>query len=99
MISWFDIAYATLEIIVIVYCFQKYLSSKKKPFQLLGLGFTCLTISDFLWVFTVLPWLTGILVLYGYIRLGLYAVFVFLAIRALQMLNSGNSKKENRYDT
>lgn len=87
MISWFDIAYVTLNIIVIFYCFREYLSLGKKPFQLLGLGFVCLTISDFLWVFAVFPGLNGILTLYGYIRLGLYAVFILLVLRGLQLLS------------
>lgn len=85
MISWFDIAYAALNIIVIFYCFREYLSSGKKPFQLLGLGFTCLIISDFLWVSAVFPGLNGILVVYGYIRFGLYAAFILLILRAIQL--------------
>jgi len=88
MISWFDIAYVALNIILIFYCFRKYLSSGKKPFQLLGLGFLCLTISEFVWVLAVLPGLNGILSAYSYIRFGLYAAFVLLVIRALQLLTS-----------
>jgi hypothetical protein len=93
LISWFDIAYATLKIIVIFYCFREYLSSKRKPFQILGLGFTCLLVSDFIWVFGLLPWLNGMLALCGYIRLGLYGIFILLVIRALQLLSSGNSQR------
>lgn len=88
MLSWFDIAYAALNIIAIFYCFREYLSSRKKPFQVFGLGFTCLLISDFLWVLAVFPGLSGILVVYGYIRLGLYAAFILLFIHALQMFSS-----------
>lgn len=88
MIGWFDVAYATLKLIVIVYCFREYLSSRKKTFQLFSLGFTCLIISDFVWVFAVLPWLNSLLAVYGYIRFGLYAAFTLLIIRALQLLDS-----------
>jgi hypothetical protein len=93
LISWFDIAYVTLNIIVIFYCFREYLSSRKKPFQLLSLGFICLIISDFVWVFAVFPGLNGILAVYGYIRLGLYAAFALLVIRALQLFSSESGKR------
>ena len=86
MISWFDIAYAILNLIVISYCFTIYFSSGKKPFLLFGLGFTCLIISEFMWVFAVFPGLNGILGVYSYIRLGLYAAFILLVLRALQRL-------------
>ena len=88
MISWFDIAYAILNLIVISYCFRIYLSSRKKPFLLCGLGFTCLIISESVWVFAVIPGLNGILGAYSYIRLGLYAVFILLVIRTLQLLTT-----------
>ena len=92
MISWFDIAYAILSILVVFYCFKNYFSSRKKPFLLCGLGFTCLLISDFVWVFAVFPGLAGMLVVYGYIRFGLYTAFTLLVIRALQLFSSENSK-------
>lgn len=89
MVDWFDIAYATLNILVTIYCFRKYLSSKKKPFKLFGIGFTCLAISGFISMFAVFPWLNSIgIVLYGYIRLGLYAVFTIVVIKALQLFVS-----------
>lgn len=89
MVDWFDIAYATLNILVTIYCFRKYLSSKKKPFKLFGIGFTCLAISVFISMFAVFPWLNSIgIVLYGYIRLGLYAVFTIVVIKALQLFVS-----------
>gem|GEM_PF-2453890 len=91
MFSWFDIAYATLKIVVIFYCFKEYLSSGKKPFQLFGLGFTCLIISDFVWVLAVFPGLNGILVVYSYIRFGLYVAFTLLILRALQICSSRTS--------
>ena len=92
MISWFDIAYAVLGALVVFYCFKNYFSSRKKPFLLCGLGFTCLIISDLMWVFAVFPWLNGILVVYGYIRFGLYTAFILLVVRALQLFSSENSK-------
>ncbi|MDH5779869.1 MAG: hypothetical protein OEZ29_04660 [Candidatus Bathyarchaeota archaeon] len=88
MISWFDIAYAVLNLIVIAYCVMSYVSSGKKPFLLWGLGFTCLMISEFMWVFAVIPGLNGILGVYSYIRLGLFAAFILLILRALQQLTS-----------
>lgn len=95
MLSWFDIAYATLNIFIIFYCSKKYFSSKKKPFQLFGLGFTFLIVSDFIWVFTVIPWLNIALTLYAYIRLGLYAVFILLVLRALNLFDSNIQAKTN----
>ncbi|NIO38525.1 hypothetical protein GTO27_12635 [Candidatus Bathyarchaeota archaeon] len=88
MINWFDIAYAVLNLIVISYCFKIYSSSRKKPFLLCGLGFTCLLSSEFVWVLAVIPRLSGILGLYNYIRLGLYAAFILLIVRALQLLTA-----------
>jgi len=73
---------------VISYCFMIYVSSGKKPFLLCGLGFTCLLISEFVWVFAVIPGLSGILGVYSYIRLGLYAAFILLVLRALQLLTT-----------
>ena len=92
MISWFDIGYTILNIIVAYYCFEKYFSSRKKPFQLCGLGFTCLIISGFLWVLTIFPRLDGIFAVYGYIRFGLYAAFAFLVIRAFELFSSGDTR-------
>ena len=86
MIGWFDIAYAVLNLIVLSYCFKIYFSSRKKPFLLFGLGFTCLLISEFVWVLAVFPGLNGILGIYSYIRLGVYAAFILLVLRALQLL-------------
>jgi len=88
LLSWFDIAYSALNIIAIFYCFREYSSSRKKPFQVFGLGFTCLLISDFIWILAVIPGLNVILVVYGYLRLGLYAAFTLLFIHALQMFSS-----------
>lgn len=92
MISWFDIAYVTINIIMIFYCFKNYFSSRKKPFKLCGLGFTCLIISDLIWEFAVFPGLNGIIAVYGYLRLGLYATFTLLIIRALQLFSSEREK-------
>ena len=86
MINWFDIVYAILNLTIISYCFNVYVSSRKKPFLLCGLGFTCLLSSEFMWVFAVFPGLNGILGAYSYIRLGLYAAFILLVLRALQQL-------------
>jgi hypothetical protein len=95
--SWFDIAYIILNISLIFYCFRKYLSSRKKPFKLFGLGFTCLIISDFTWMALItlselysitLSELYSILPMYGYIRLALYTIFVLLTINAIQKINS-----------
>lgn len=93
MLDWFDVAYAALNIIVIFYCFKNYFSSRKKPFQLCGLGFTCLIISDFVWVFAVFPRLNDIIAVYGYVRLGLYAAFILLVLHALQLFSSENGKR------
>ncbi|HEY4674656.1 MAG TPA: hypothetical protein VIH48_01230 [Candidatus Bathyarchaeia archaeon] len=95
MLSWFDVAYAVLNITVIFYCFSKYLSSRRKPFKLFGLGFTCLLISNFIWVLALIPLPNSILALYGYIRLVLYAIFTILIIYALQTLNSSSDEKHN----
>ncbi|MDH5460896.1 MAG: hypothetical protein OEZ29_02130 [Candidatus Bathyarchaeota archaeon] len=88
MISWFDIAYAVLDFTIISYCVMSYVSSRKKPFLLCGLGFTCLIISEFVWVFAVFPGPNGILGVYSYIRLGLYTAFILLVIRTLQLLTT-----------
>ena len=93
MLSWFDIAYVTLNIFVVFYCFKNYFSSKKRPFQLFGLGFTSLIISDFVWAFAVIPWLDSIMPLYGYIRLGLYAAFILFILRALQLFDSSSQAR------
>jgi hypothetical protein len=90
MFSWFDIAYATLDILVVFYCFKNYFSSKKRAFQLFGLGFTSLIISDFVWAFAVIPWLDSLMPLWGYVRLGLYASFIVLILRALQLSDSSS---------
>jgi len=88
LLSWFDIAYAALNIFIILYSFKNYFASKKRPFQLFGLGFICLMISDFIWAFILIPWLNSVLILYGYIRLGLYAAFILFILRALQLFDS-----------
>lgn len=90
MLSWFDLAYAALDIFIMFYCFKNYFSTKKKPFQLFGLGFTSLIISDFVWVLALTPWSNSIMPLYGYIRLGLYAAFILFILRALQLFDSSS---------
>ena len=85
MISWFDIAYTILNLTVISYCFNIYLSSRKKPFLLCGLGFTCLIISDFVGILAVFLGLSEILSVYSYVRLGLYTAFILLVLNALQL--------------
>ena len=95
MVDWFDVAYAVLTIIVIFYCFSKYVSSRKKPFKLFGLGFTSLLISNFTWMLTFIPLPDNILALYGYIRLALYAIFTILVVYVLQTLNSPTDEKHN----
>jgi len=88
LVSWFDLAYATFNIVIMIYCFRNYFLSKKMPFLLFGLGFTCLLISDFFWVFTLIPWSQSIVIVYGYVRLGLYTAFIALVLRALQLFNA-----------
>jgi hypothetical protein len=87
LLSWFDIAYLILDILIISYCFKSYFSSKRRLFQLFGLAFSFLTVSEFLWAFTFIPWLDSLLSLYAYIRLGLYTIFTLLVLRALQPLD------------
>jgi hypothetical protein len=89
LITWFDIGYATLNIILIFYSFKEYLSTRKRSFQLLGLGFACLLISDFLWVPTL--FLSRMPAIYSYVRFGVYAVFTLLVLRALQLLSLPSS--------
>jgi len=85
VITWFDVGYATLNIVLIFYCFKEYLSTRKRSFQILGLGFICLMISDFVWVLAIFS--SGIPAIYIYIRFGLYAVFTLLVLRALQLFS------------
>lgn len=99
MLSWFDVAYAVLNIIMISYCFKKYFALRKKLFKLFGLGFVSLIISDFLWLFALIPWLSSLLIIYSYMRLGLYAVFILFVLRALQLSDSNpqaHTKQSNQ---
>jgi len=87
LLSWFDVAYATLNVFMVLYFFKGYLSCKKRAFQLAALGFVCLTISDLLWLFALIPLPNNILVLLGYLRLGLYTAFILSILRAMQLLD------------
>jgi hypothetical protein len=86
LINWLDIAYLTLDLLIAFYCFKKHSISNKKAYQLFGLAFIFLIISDFLWVFAI-PWLSFALILFSYVRLGFYTVFILLILRALQLLD------------
>ncbi len=92
MAGWLDIAHIVLYALMISYCFWNYASSKKKVFGSFGLGFVFLLLSDFLWVFAIIPWLDAVVVLYNYIRLGLFAAFALSVLYGLESLRA-NSKK------
>lgn len=103
LISWFDLAYAALTINMIFYCFRAYFSSRKKPFQLLGVGFTCLLIADVVGVvsravfyenhYVVVENLSTIRMRFvsSYIEFGLYAAFTLLVLRAIHLVSSPKS--------
>ena len=93
MISWFDIAYAILDGLLIFYCFENYWTSRRKAFLFLGLGFIILMISDFLWVFGDLFEMGGAFFIYGYVRFVLYAAFVFFIIYSIRIINLDDGKK------
>ena len=93
MISWFDIAYAALNIIMITFCLKQYTSSKKQPFKLFTIGFTFLFIANFVWLFTYIPLLNEITTAYGYVRLALYAAFTISILYALKSLTQENNKQ------
>jgi len=93
VISWFDIAYAALNIIMITFCLKQYTSPKKQPFKLLTIGFIFLFIANFVWLFTYIPLLNEITIAYGYVRLALYAAFTISILYALRLFTQENNKQ------